>query len=66
MISIISTLLVIASFEVAGAAKDIGGHSSNEIINVLDYYTIDKFFQLKDIKFLETSIFIIQVLILGK
>ena len=44
MISIISTLLVIASFEVAGAAKDIGGHSSNEIINVLDYYTIDKLF----------------------
>ena len=42
MISITSTLLAIASFEVVGAAKDIGGHSSNEIINVLDYYTIDK------------------------
>ena len=40
MISIASTLLAIATFEVAAAAKDIGGYSSNGIINVLDYYTI--------------------------
>ena len=41
MISIASTLLAIATFEVAAAANDIGGYSSNGIINVLDYYTIN-------------------------
>ena len=47
MISIASTLLAIATFEVTAAAKEVGGQSSNKIINVLDYYTIDKFLSKK-------------------